>query len=110
MTPICAAPIVRGPLKGQPATGTGAGYKRHWKAGEKACEACLEAMRVADAIRAAEARSNEPVRHRRRGYLIGNLPPVSVKCAGCGSRGRANPILVGRSRIVASCVECRGAA
>lgn len=42
---ICAAPIRRGERKGQPATGTWAGYMRHRRAGEDACEPCLQALR-----------------------------------------------------------------
>ena len=38
--PACAAPISRGPNKGQPATGTEAGYQRHYYANETPCEAC----------------------------------------------------------------------
>jgi 5-methylcytosine-specific restriction endonuclease McrA len=36
----CEALVVRGELKGQPATGSDAGYLRHRRAGETACEPC----------------------------------------------------------------------
>lgn len=38
--PICAAPQVSGRAKGEPATGTHAGYMRHRKASEPPCDAC----------------------------------------------------------------------
>lgn len=40
---ICEAPLIRGLMAGHPATGTHAGYYRHLRAGEPACEACLAA-------------------------------------------------------------------
>lgn len=42
---ICAAPIQRGALKGQPATGTPAGWWRHKRASEEPCDACYVAYR-----------------------------------------------------------------
>jgi len=39
----CEAPLVRGPLKGLPTTGTVAGDNRHRRAGEPLCVPCLEA-------------------------------------------------------------------
>jgi 5-methylcytosine-specific restriction endonuclease McrA len=41
---VCDAPIKRGPRKGQPAKGEPAGYHRHIRAGEPACEPCRIAM------------------------------------------------------------------
>lgn len=42
---ICAAPLAKGPQQGQPATGTAAGYFRHYRASEPPCDACLLARR-----------------------------------------------------------------
>lgn len=45
---ICASPILRGPDEGKPATGTRAGWARHYRAGEPICDACVEGRRVED--------------------------------------------------------------
>lgn len=37
---VCATPQVRGHAKGQPATGTHAGYERHRRIGEQPCDPC----------------------------------------------------------------------
>jgi 5-methylcytosine-specific restriction endonuclease McrA len=42
----CAAPITRGAKKGQPATGTIAGWQRHYRHGEPACLPCRAARRA----------------------------------------------------------------
>lgn len=41
---VCATLVARGPLKGQLATGTQAGYMRHRRAHEPACRSCLDAV------------------------------------------------------------------
>ena len=38
---VCAGPILTGPNKGQDARGTLAGYNRHRRSGEPACDDCL---------------------------------------------------------------------
>lgn len=40
----CVEPLQSGPDQGKPATGHRAGYHRHWKAGEPACDECLDAI------------------------------------------------------------------
>ena len=47
-TPVCRKPLSRGATTpGEPATGTLAGYRRHYKAGEQPCPECLEAHNAA---------------------------------------------------------------
>lgn len=41
---ICATPVLHGPNKGRIATGTSAGYHRHWEAGEPPCDPCRLAI------------------------------------------------------------------
>ncbi len=43
----CDVPLLRGPNKGELATGTAAGYKRHRQVDEEPCEACLLTKREA---------------------------------------------------------------
>ncbi len=42
---ICEPPIVRGRRQGQPATGSMAGVRRHYRVGENLCEPCAQANR-----------------------------------------------------------------
>lgn len=44
--PVCVKPLTKGPNKGQTATGTLAGFKRHRYWGEEPCEPCREAERI----------------------------------------------------------------
>jgi 5-methylcytosine-specific restriction endonuclease McrA len=68
MPSACAGLILRGPNKGQAATGTEAGYSRHMKAGESACRPCLDAK--AEAV------------DRRRPYVSRRVP-VEQSCRQC---------------------------
>lgn len=61
----CESPLVRGPRKGQPATGTWAGYLRHRKAGEQACDDCLAAC-VRNTIERRERNPDYDERQRER--------------------------------------------
>lgn len=42
-TMACEAIVTQGPMTGQPGTGSLAGYRRHRRAGEVACDACRSA-------------------------------------------------------------------
>jgi 5-methylcytosine-specific restriction endonuclease McrA len=59
----CVKPLYRGPDKGKPATCTEAGYLRHRRAGEQACEACKAALRVASRVRYDPERHSIHTRH-----------------------------------------------
>lgn len=103
---ICAEPIMRGPLKGQPATGTMAGYSRHRKAGDlPACSPCQVAMneyavnayallteqekapfREAAKARARAMREAEPERVRELKRAWASANPESVRLTSTNSR------------------------
>jgi hypothetical protein len=104
----CREPLRHGPNKGQPATGTPRGYDRHLEAGEPTCPAC-RAAHVAFQIGAVNRKKRQQPPARSRGAwlpLHAHLKPKAVKCR-CGAKGYANPMLVGRKRVVESCSECR---
>ena len=58
----CARPTPKYPAGRQ---GTGAGYEAHRKAGEQACEGCLEAHRVTEAANAARRRAADREARRK---------------------------------------------
>lgn len=64
--PACVAPFVRGPRKGQPATGTNAGWRRHRKAKEDPCSACHEGRLAYVAKWRAKNKDKTGEYHRRR--------------------------------------------
>ena len=68
----CAAPIVRGPRKGSPATGSVTGWGRHYRAGEPPCDACVAANRAHKAPLARRWRQghNEATRRHKREYRL----------------------------------------
>jgi hypothetical protein len=94
---ICEKPIPRGGLKGEPATGTTAGYQRHRRAREPACPQCL----------AAQYDANPPRSNRDWFDRLGNLTAVWCRCANCGAAGKANPRVLMGQRVVWSCSGCR---
>lgn len=89
---ICAPVITSGVQRGRTATGTWAGYMRHRRAGEPACDACLAALR-AD-YRQRMVANPEAVRDRRRRYRAAN--PEKKKSADERYR-RSNPERVRQS-------------
>jgi 5-methylcytosine-specific restriction endonuclease McrA len=66
----CAAPITKGILRGQMATGTKAGYQRHVNAGEPSCLLCLAANRLHG--REFYQNNPEPGRERAKRYYRDN--------------------------------------
>lgn len=72
---VCEAPILKGPNKGQPAWSTGAGYRRHQKVGEPACERCLEgaAARVLEYANADREKVRATNREASRRYRLANM-------------------------------------
>jgi 5-methylcytosine-specific restriction endonuclease McrA len=42
---VCESPLTKGPRKGQPATGSMAGVRRHYRADEPLCDDCVRANR-----------------------------------------------------------------
>lgn len=119
---ICEPPVAYGERKGQSATGTEAGYSRHYRAGEKPCEACRMGYSAVQAGK-RKPRKRQWVRRwdgrKPRPEPAGaNLPNTRrsepgftgwkfVRCR-CGARGRVNAALLKRGQAkVESCVNCR---
>jgi 5-methylcytosine-specific restriction endonuclease McrA len=89
MVLVCASPLTRGPLKGQPATGTRAGFRRHERAAEQSCDPC-ESAELA-------YRSERLLRDGHHPRLA--VPTTTVRtCAGCGAQWCNVPPGPGRRR------------
>lgn len=110
---VCAAPILRGPQKGQPATGTWAGYFRHKTARENLCDGCAAGMaryrkntKTRKSVLPKPSRVEGPplVRPRTEPEFVGFK---LVVCQTCGRRGKANSKLVGKAHTIPACAECR---
>lgn len=71
---LCEQPFQRGDRRGQPKTGTIAGYRAHRDSREQACEPCLKAWRLVSRDASRKWRANNPeksrlsVREARRKY------------------------------------------
>lgn len=73
----CEGLIVRGPNKGQAATGTPAGYQRHYRVGEDPCVPCREANN--EASRLYKSENPAAVKLNRRLYYEANAELIRDK-------------------------------
>lgn len=119
---VCEPQLQFGELKGRTATGTPTGYRRHYRAGEKPCEACRTAYNTRQAetrkprkrvyVRRADKRKPRPEQPganlpRPRSSEPAFTGFALVRCA-CGARGKVNKGLLKRGqKKIESCVECR---
>lgn len=95
---VCASPLTRGPMKGQSATGTNAGYQRHRAIGEQPCDDCqagravahLEAYHRVKKKQLAEKRRKAAEERRRLQGLAEKRPPLP--CAICGELVRDHAV------------------
>ena len=82
----CAAPLTRGPRKGEPATGSLAGFQRHARAGEAPCPACRRANAEAGRRRRDKPGPQLPPQ------LPAQLPAAQRTVAELRRQGRLEPV------------------
>lgn len=109
MSVICEAPITRGPRKGQSATGTWAGYQRHLRANERACDPCQGAVaRYSQGERYNDApQPNAGVKNVDRHTGRSKMATVLVTCLMCRRRAMVPRKLVGKNTKIEACDVCR---
>jgi hypothetical protein len=76
MAMVCDSLLTKGPLKGMPAKGTAAGYKRHLAANEQACNECTRGQTSAS-LAWQRANPNRSRDHKRR-YRAENADKISA--------------------------------
>lgn len=109
----CVPPLMTGPNRGKPATGSRRGVLRHQAAGEEPCDACRlgarrDSRRWKNTRRGQTLSTGLPL---RRGFEPPFVGYAMVVCTGCGTRGQANRGLLDKGQYtIPECVNCRGAA